>query len=386
MKDRKFHLSVRLAAGILVLLAIAVLLEGGSRLVLAFEDEIRRSPILSIPLRAGLLLDPYEMSPPGMGYHWVLRPGYSASREKMIAAKTASKSIIGLKLLNKKGAVGIRINSDGFRGPEIDKTHAKPRVLILGDSVTFGLGSVSYPRIIERRLNDSGVAAEIVNGGVEGYGPRNLLFEIKRYKSLKPEITVIFIGWNSLFTELDPTNNWGRYSKFIILANKAVNLIRSIIYGKQAFAVKLYNRELSAERNAPEIGVLDYYEPSFMSYFDRIIDGLEAAGSRVVIATLPGLFTMTGEPSEKALKIGHLPRFTTNPFVLAKMAGRLNQRLRDLARRRGLALIDLEKWSETALVPRDAYFTDSVHLSAAGLDKVGTYMAEQLKKLKELKK
>ena len=42
------------------------------------------------------------------------------------------------------------------------------------------------------------------------------------------------------------------------------------------------------------------------------------------------------DPSPRALEIGHLPTFTDNPFVLARMAERYNEALRALARDRGL--------------------------------------------------
>ena len=46
-----------------------------------------------------------------------------------------------------------RINSDGFKGPEIDSTHALIRILALGDSTTFGLGSVDYPSSLQTHFN-----------------------------------------------------------------------------------------------------------------------------------------------------------------------------------------------------------------------------------------
>ncbi|MGH6660974.1 MAG: SGNH/GDSL hydrolase family protein, partial [Rhodospirillales bacterium] len=116
----------------------------------------------------------------------------------------------------------------------------------------------------------------------------------------------------------------------------------------------------------------------FMDEIERIVEGLAAAGTDVVLVTLPGLFTASETPTPGALAIGHLPRFTDNPSVLAALTGRYNAALRDLARRRGLDMIDLEQWSVDALRPRDAYFLDSVHLTARGLELIGAFMAERL--------
>jgi acyl-CoA thioesterase-1 len=48
---------------------------------------------------------------------------------------------------------------------------AGPRIVILGDSLTAGLGlpaEQSYPMLLQQRLNDEGVRYQIVNAGVSG--------------------------------------------------------------------------------------------------------------------------------------------------------------------------------------------------------------------------
>ncbi|MBL6957539.1 MAG: hypothetical protein ISR52_01040 [Rhodospirillales bacterium] len=116
-----------------------------------------------------------------------------------------------------------------------------------------------------------------------------------------------------------------------------------------------------------------------MKQIEKIIDGFEAIGSRVYLVTLPGLFSTKEKPSLKALKIGHLPTFTENPYVLATITEKFNQTLRALSLQRNLGLIDLEKWGMINLHPKDQYFTDSVHLNAKGLEKIGAFLADKLK-------
>jgi len=178
MRDQRPRLSVRFAAVFVVLLCAFLIVEGLSRLVFAYQDELMGSSVLSNLVRGEMVLDPYEIASPTIGEHWNLRPGYPFS--------DTSES-------------QYRINQDGMRGPEIDKNHSRLRILTLGDSVTFGLGSVTYPRIIEGALEEAGLSVEVINGGVEGYAPRNLLYEIDRYIGLNPEVVTIFIGWNALY-------------------------------------------------------------------------------------------------------------------------------------------------------------------------------------------
>src|SRR5439155_4976486 len=48
---------------------------------------------------------------------------------------------------------------------------ARPRVVVLGDSLTAGLGIAkedAYPAVLQQRLNQEGLNYEVVNAGVSG--------------------------------------------------------------------------------------------------------------------------------------------------------------------------------------------------------------------------
>jgi lysophospholipase L1-like esterase len=66
-------------------------------------------------------------------------------------------------------------NSLGFRDYEhpVEKVPGRYRILIIGDSVTKGLGipdpRMAFPMVLESRLKELGVAGEVLNFGVEGY-------------------------------------------------------------------------------------------------------------------------------------------------------------------------------------------------------------------------
>ena len=349
---------MRFTAVFVVLLCASLLAEGLSRLVFAYQDELSGSSVLSNLVRGEMVLDPYEIASPTIGGHWRLRVGYPFSN--------VSKN-------------QFRINQDGMRGPEIDQDHIRPRMLLLGDSVTFGLANETYPRTIDKVLNETGLSVEVINGGVEGYAPRNLLYEIDRYVSLRPEVVTIFIGWNALYSPilwLEKNEQTVRTLWFIR------NLKRSLyrqFKGERAYATEMLARTPLPVAQSSEVMYADKYSPNFLGKIEEIIDRFQANGSRVFLLTLPGLFVNNEKPTMKALKIGHLPAFTVNPYVLAKITQRYNQSLRNLAARRGLGLIDLASWSERNLSPREDFFSDSVHLTREGLIRIGTYIAEQIK-------
>jgi lysophospholipase L1-like esterase len=98
-----------------------------------------------------------------------------------------------------QGEVPVEINSQGFRGPELS-TGPATRVLILGDSLAFGWGvpiEASFPRIIERRLNERGHRVNVINASVPGYSPWHYERMLKALgDSWKPDIVVVTIVGN----------------------------------------------------------------------------------------------------------------------------------------------------------------------------------------------
>ena len=386
-QQRKFRPLVKIIAALMVVVSLGIFFEAAARVVYAYRDDIRSIPIFSNYLPGSLVLDSYEMPSPQGGYHWVLRPGYQATVEKLTAEKQEAGRTLGAAAISKasikrhsREKILLQINKHGFKGPELDSSHRRLRILALGDSTTFGTGIHDYPRVLENSLNDRGIAAEVINGGVEGYAPRNVLLEMDHYKALKPEIVTLYIGWNALFSNVPWKDAWENKLRGVWLYKRASRTIRAIVGDQQAFAMKMYNRTLKPDVASTEVQSLHDYSPPFMNRIEKIIDDFETIGTRVVLVTLPGLFTMSVKPSPRALKIGHLPYFTENPFVLAKLTERYNAALRALAKRRRLDLVDLAKWSVQALRPREEFFSDSVHLTARGLDKIGAFMTDQLAK------
>jgi lysophospholipase L1-like esterase len=273
--------------------------------------------------------------------------------------------------------VFVRINRDGFRGPEIDRARTSPRVVTIGDSCTFGMAEPSsYPRMMESTLRDRSVSAEVVNAGVEGYTAADVLIELDRIKALHPDVTTIYLGWNGFFNE---------EQVFGFPALASVRLVRgawrgalTLARGSQTAALDAYTKPKHPDRQARELTALSGFVPLFVPDIRRIVKALKQSGSRVVLLTLPGLYELDEQPTEHMLRIGHLPTYTDNPFVLAELSARLNMLLRQMAADESVDLIDLDTWSRAALKPRDAYFFDSVHLTDQGQAMLGRYLADRI--------
>jgi lysophospholipase L1-like esterase len=125
--------------------------------------------------------------------------------------------------ISDKGAAFYRINADGFR----DALYARPkpqgvfRVLVLGDSVSFGYGveeAEAYPQVLEELLSellpDSRI--EVVNLGVGGYNAYNeaRLLEVVG-RSYEPDLVLVQFCINDLN---DPTIHFDAQTRIALSA------------------------------------------------------------------------------------------------------------------------------------------------------------------------
>ncbi len=104
------------------------------------------------------------------------------------------------------GGEVIRTNASGFRGPPVrERKGSVRRILVLGDSIAFGLGvpeDSCWPRILESMANSPGKPppeTEVVNGGVIGYGTfqEDALLKASGPR-LKPDIVILQFSPNDL--------------------------------------------------------------------------------------------------------------------------------------------------------------------------------------------
>ncbi len=111
--------------------------------------------------------------------------------------------------------VPVHINSLGFRDDReyaIDKAPGTYRILVLGDSVTFGHGALSnttYPYLLEQRLKQwrPDVKWEVWNLGVPGYNTTQELKVLERVgPRYKPDLVVVGFYENDLQDNDVPTD------------------------------------------------------------------------------------------------------------------------------------------------------------------------------------
>lgn len=352
------------------------MMELGARVFHASADGLLDKGWLISPSSAAAHLDPYEVDVPGIGMHWRLRPGYRSLAQDHPEISGEIESVIGVG--GKSKNVIVYINRDGFRGPELNPNHSSLRILMLGDSVTFGGKLLTYPQVVQKALAARGKDIEVINAGVEGYSTRNLLLELQRYRETAPDIVTIFIGWNDIFSWQTLANNYELYFRSIWLARIAWRAANQLTTGADGTAQSMLRRELQFSFEPADTESLNHAMASFRKKLSALVSELKSSTVSVVLFTLPGLFEKGLEPSAKALKIGHLPDYTTNTNVLASMTHQFNEQIRQLARDHEIEMIDLEQWGAENLNPREMFFEDSVHLNRSGLRRLGEFIARSI--------
>lgn len=96
----------------------------------------------------------------------------------------------------------IKINSQGFRGPEPSSDPATEQVIVLGDSITFGNNLAledTFPFQLQQRLVSQGRNVEVLNFGVGGYDTLQevALLEIRGLK-YHPNLVVVAYCLNDI--------------------------------------------------------------------------------------------------------------------------------------------------------------------------------------------
>ena len=115
----------------------------------------------------------------------------------------------------------VSINAIGLRAPEFTFAPAKKRMLVVGDSITFGFGvaeNEAYPKLLEAALP----GWEVWNAGVGNYNTEQ---ELEQFLQLAPVIKPHALLMGFFINDLEPPQHqqgWGlgRYSLVVSLPNQ----------------------------------------------------------------------------------------------------------------------------------------------------------------------
>jgi len=95
------------------------------------------------------------------------------------------------------------INSDGFRGPELNFQDEDYIIFVIGGSTTFGFITSSdeftIPSILGKKINDEELNVEVVNAGISMATSGNELYYLENYiLDYSPDMVIMYDGWNDI--------------------------------------------------------------------------------------------------------------------------------------------------------------------------------------------
>lgn len=268
----------------------------------------------------------------------------------------------------------VKINSMGFRGPEIEipKPGHRIRVAYLGGSTTFCAETSTYERIWPHVVHEGLVAAfpdqefDYVNASVAGYSSTQSIVNLElRVAPLEPDVVVIYHGTNDLTQDsrllaaeqglFDPSSvesNWLLDNCLVLqLIEKNLRYQRRLDPGR---SLQFDERELSRP-----------FEERMRTLVDR---GREIAPV-VLVPTFANRLRREQSPEERtaASISSHFYMPYLDEEGLLRGFEEYNRVIRGLAGIEGVVVVEGEE-----MIPGDGvHFTDSVHLSNWGCQKQG---------------
>lgn len=95
----------------------------------------------------------------------------------------------------------VNINSEGFRGEEINFNHDDYRIFFLGGSTAFGFVSstddYTIPGLLEKKLKDAKLNVTVINAGIPGAASTNERYYIEKYIiNYSPDMIIMYDGLN----------------------------------------------------------------------------------------------------------------------------------------------------------------------------------------------
>ena len=276
---------------------------------------------------------------------------------------------------------GIRVDSLGFRGPEValQKAPGSYRVVALGDSATFGPheSECAYPYQLSGLLPSRPV--ESIDAAVEGYRSDRALARLKKQvMPLKPDVVTVFIGWNDLY-QTDPRNEADELS---IRGNP---LAEALMWSDAAqtfrrlYFLRFNPQRLSTSAVGDEHLLATYHPEGYGERLREIFRTARSGGADVLAITWPTI--LSDNMSPLAVSKAHYPWYTTQLSDLKALYARYQETLRQVAAEENVPNVDAAAAFDRQVPDKGTIFQDSAHFSCDGQTIVANQVAQAIQSL-----
>ena len=281
----------------------------------------------------------------------------------------------GLRILIPGKQVGpIRINSLGFRSPEINvrKPESTIRVAFLGGSTTYcaevGSNELTWPDLVIQGLRQRWPAAafDYINGGVPGYTVKSSSKQLRqRILALTPDVIVIYQAINDM-----SANSLGIALKRGLIDRPSERDLMwpsnySLLWYLAEKNYRIYSRQDWARRHSTklEINPQEFTE-TFRSDLTELVEQSKNIARLTFLVTQTHHLRRDQTPEQQnraaAVSFYYMPFLSVTGLLDGLDA--YNQAIKDIAASTGVELIE----GATGIPGDPNHFVDSVHFSETG--------------------
>ena len=292
-----------------------------------------------------------------------------------------------------------RLNSFGFRGPEIHrhKSSHRLRVVCVGASETFGLyenPGAEWPRQLESLLSDAEVETEVINAAIAGMSlPQRTLHIQYRLTPFEPDVVLFMLEYGS-YAGMTEQRLKKRQDKSVGLPGRSdiiasLKALRTVSRLKDVFLPRLpiqiqkgFERlergaklRLKETELGPKFRSITHVAPFEIDVFRRDLERLyavsSATGVRLVLLSPAMWFT------ERNFDMTYLSWPYLDESWWKEAQGVLSATARNFANERHLPYIDL---SEVVRGHEAEWMMDMLHFNDSGAKQVALRVADQVMK------
>lgn len=264
----------------------------------------------------------------------------------------------------------IKINSEGLRDYEHQKNKDSStiRILVLGDSFTFGVGvslEESYPKVLEAMLNKNTSAGdpkkyEVINAGIEGFGTeQEYLYLAELANRYSPDLVIVGLYSNDIDDVIKgiPSakgRTWLKRRMFFLSFLRGLQISMGIMFrDPQAGIFQIYQ---------------DVYPPQFENalqktkeFLTKIKDFSYSMGAKTFIVIIPSCFEIERRSEWEKRGFG---RFYSDDFFNKNMS-KFSDTFTEFGEIRGIPTLPLLPVFKDSNV-RPLYFTKDFHWTREG--------------------
>ncbi len=308
--------------------------------------------------------------------------------------KTTTDPVSGLLIPEPGSATRtIRINSKGFRSPELEepKPLGRIRLAFVGSSTTFCAevsgNEATWPNLVWKELQKKhpDVKLDYLNASVVGYLVNTSLKNLEdRVKPLQPDLIVIYEGFNDFSKDTrELARKQGLYSGESMEVNDFLSRYSLTWY----LIEKKSQMILRGRRAAQPTGRLTFDPVTLSQGFQQRYRGLVEASQQIAPVTAIATLSQWLRPEQSTEEQIRACQSTLyyNPFLsvdgILKGMEAYNHAIRSVAQETGAILID----DENAIPGDDRHFNDSVHFNDTGAEIMAQRVVDALEKSEAFK-